>query len=203
MKKRFKNIQEWRASIPNNTWALMPSYLITPALRKEFDTRDPLEQISELRNTPTASDRDIVMECVGLLDKLVSNLLIKFSVEDIGDQLFGPNGKVRDLETRQHLALAFGLITKEEHSIQTILRQIRNKFAHDAALRRFDHDQKVISHIQSLPLPKNNPMEWPMESLRDRILIVSLYQLIRMLGRQKHACCQTRVALDLSTPMQD
>jgi len=93
----------------------------------------------------------MILEGVGLLDVALTELLRRFVVPGAAERLFSLHGKVKDLETKIELAFGLGLIDDQERVYLNALRRIRNAFAHDPALHHFEHDEKVLGLIRSIP----------------------------------------------------
>lgn len=108
------------------------------------------------------SNRDMILEGVGLLDVALTELLRRFVVPDAAERLFSVHGKIKDLEVKIELAFGVGLIDSQERVYLNVLRRIRNVFAHDPVLHHFEHDEKVLGLIRSIaPKFKGAPFDIP------------------------------------------
>ena len=113
-----------------------------------------------------------------MLDSALTDLLVA------SDKLFSP-GKFKNFGPKIEHAFGLGLIHNEERTYLNALRDIRNAFAHDAAVYHFEHDEKVMRALRSIP-PKGEP---PQISIRDHLGTVcsSLYVALTTRTRSSEA----------------
>ena len=164
----FAQLAEFTKDLPGGGVMALPSYLFTPELLKALAQGDPTERIFELRGR--ASARDLVIETVGAIEVLVTEVLRCAVHDEARDRLFSKQGKIRDFEVKLELAFGFKIVSKTELDVLHLLRQIRNQFAHDPNMREFEHDRKVIGWTHSIPPDHLFPLPFPAVGLRDRFV---------------------------------
>lgn len=79
------------------------------------------------------SDRGAVLISTGYLEQQLSGILLAFTLQvpQATDLVDGHNAPLGTFSARIAAAYALGLITEREHHDLTLLRRIRNDFAHD------------------------------------------------------------------------
>jgi len=102
----------------------------------------------------TESDRACAVLAGALLDSLLEHLLRKAMVPDSSQELFRAQGPLGSFAAKIDLALALGLISHEDHRELTLVRRIRNDFAH-----YLDHDLNfttvhIADRVRALQLPR-------------------------------------------------
>lgn len=106
-----------------------------------FEGKDPFEGMSELDwdlnrvldRIPTENDHATVLVATGFLSELLRKLIEARLLSNSGaTSLFGgPTAPLQSLSARSSLALAIGLINADEYRRITLMRRIRNAFAHE------------------------------------------------------------------------
>jgi len=91
------------------------------------------------------SERSAVMVAAAHLSELLRRLILERLIENSGAKnLFaGPTAPLGSFSSRASAAFALGLITHAEHRHITLIRRIRNAFAHEA--RASFRDEGVVS----------------------------------------------------------
>ena len=102
----------------------------------------------------TESDRACAVLAGALLDSLLEQLLRKAMVLGSSQELFGSQGPLGSFAAKIDLALALGLISHEDHRELTLVRRIRNDFAH-----HLDHalnftTAHIADRVRALQLPR-------------------------------------------------
>jgi hypothetical protein len=104
-------------------------------------TMDCLTRVIAFRRTlTTESDRGAALMAAAFLDIELRELLEFFLVEDrtIHERYFGYNGPCGAFSGRIDTAFLLGLISKSDHKDLTIIRKVRNDFAHVHEVLSFD-----------------------------------------------------------------
>lgn len=138
-----------------HTWTEIPISAISKEEYTGLIGETVYHRLVDVQNNGT--DRELVMQCVGNLEKLLSSLLKVAFIDEFAESLVGENGKIRNFDLRIDIAYGLGAITSEEKQQIHLLRNIRNRFAHDADLHHLQHDEKVVGWAQSLVCKVNGP----------------------------------------------
>ncbi len=88
-----------------------------------------------------ASDRSCAIVCAAILDNSLQNILLSYLTEDSKTQnnnLFSQNGPLATFSSKIILSYRLGLISKYEHDKLNLIRKIRNYFAHDLSINKFE-----------------------------------------------------------------
>ena len=102
-----------------------------------------------------APDRVIAIVGASYLDEMLAQILRAVFVDDkeAVENLIGQYGPIGTNGARYSLAYCLGLITREERDDLKAIADIRNKFAHQFAVRSFDH-QVPTKYVGKLHLGK-------------------------------------------------
>lgn len=149
IKTKRQSLAEFTASIPPGQRGTVPIESITKEEYWSLMVQDMPVYLTELAAKPI-SNRDLIIETVGILDIELTKLLKSAVLPDATERLFSRNGKIKDLEAKIELAFGLGLLSQDDRQVLNALRDIRNKFAHDASLHYFEHDPKVMGKLHSL-----------------------------------------------------
>lgn len=107
----------------------------------------------------TATGRGLVMVACSYIDELLLKILKSFMIqgESAAQLLDGFNAPLGTLSTRAAAAHALGLINDAEHREITILRRVRNRFAHKVNVSFDDQDiDNLTSHL-TMVIPDCHP----------------------------------------------
>ncbi|MCU8505918.1 MltR family transcriptional regulator [Vibrio vulnificus] len=119
-------------------------------------------RITDFRQTITSeSDRGCALMAAAYIDECLGELLRSYFVDDAKEvsKLFEFNGACGTFSSKIALAYALGLISKNVRSDLTLLRRIRNDFAHVSKPICFDenpirsrcHELKLYPHPKEVP----------------------------------------------------
>jgi DNA-binding MltR family transcriptional regulator len=102
----------------------------------------------------TESDRACAVLAGALLDSLLEQLMREAMIPGSSQELFRAQGPLGSFAAKTDLALALGLISQEDHRELTLVRRIRNDFAH-----HLDHDldfttASIADRVRALQLPR-------------------------------------------------
>jgi DNA-binding MltR family transcriptional regulator len=102
----------------------------------------------------TESDRACAVLAGALLDSVLERLLWRAMVPDSSQELFRAQGPLGSFAAKLDLAFALGLISREDHTELTLVRRIRNDFAH-----HLDHELNfttahIVDRVRALQLPR-------------------------------------------------
>ena len=100
-----------------------------------------------------ASDRSCAIVCAAILDNSLQNILLSYLTEDSKTQnnnLFSQNGPLATFSSKIILSYRLGLISKYEHDKLNLIRKIRNYFAHDLSINKFECSccKELLSQIK-------------------------------------------------------
>lgn len=128
-------------------------------LTKDRDSSS-LIQIIEFRKTINIeSDRGCALMAAAFLDEQLIKLLESYFVDDttINKRLLGSSGVLGSFSARIDMAFSLGLIAKNIMTDLTLLRRIRNDFAHFSAPITFGSDSIVSRclELKSAFVPKS------------------------------------------------
>jgi hypothetical protein len=102
------------------------------------------------------SDRGVALVAASSLDVLLKRLILNSIIDDqkIKKKLFsGPGAALSSLYNKTNLAMGMGLISSEDFHDLTIIREIRNKFAHSIHELNFD-EKGIKKQVRELQIPK-------------------------------------------------
>jgi len=107
------------------------------------------------------TERAAAILAAAFLDEHLKTLIEGFLVEEPKevDGLLGVNRPVGGFSSRIHAAFCMGLLGRDEYHDLLIIRDVRNKFAHNLHGLTFS-DGWVDSQCHALRLPKTAP-KWP------------------------------------------
>lgn len=121
----------------------------------KFQLKDILQSIKLLeQEINSASDRSCAIVCAAFLDDFLERLLLSFLSTGSSSQnklLFENNGPLSTFSAKIILAFRLGLISKKEYENITLVRKIRNAFAHDIKINSFDEDKIKSLLIEYIP----------------------------------------------------
>lgn len=100
-------------------------------------------------------------------EKLVDALLAKMRPlnSEFKTRLFDGYGPLSSFSAKIDLSYAFQIIDKKTRDELTIIRKIRNKFAHSVALINFGSPE-ILAHLQALKMPVAKISDYPTCYLR-------------------------------------
>ena len=117
------------------SWLKVPRKLLTPPVLKALHAdHDPVTRIWDLRNH--GSSRELAVEAVSRLEDLVTRCLAMSIRPEARERITGKNG-IKDLKLKLDLLYALRVLEIDELNGLQTLREIRNRFAHDAHLHEF------------------------------------------------------------------
>lgn len=148
-KTKHQSLEAIARALTPGSISNIPIDTLTKEEFQQIIAPDPKQRFLDLEHIGT--NRDMILEGVGLLDVALTELLRRFVVPDAAEKLFSAHGKIKDLEAKIELSFGLGLIDAEERAYLNALRRIRNAFAHDPTLHHFEHDEKVVGLIRSIP----------------------------------------------------
>ena len=110
-------------------------------------TRDELEAFYDALKD---RDRAIVLSAIAEnhLTSLLQ-LLMRRNEKEISQQLFNPSGPLGPFGTKIRVAYMLRILPPEIYKDLMVVSKIRNKFAHDLAVKSFD-DQKITDWVKSM-----------------------------------------------------
>jgi hypothetical protein len=143
-----RTLDELLASIPpGHMRRIDPAELSKEEYFEMRTGRNVPQHILNLSNSP-ASNRELIMELVGLLEEALTRKLSSVVRPTSSKVLFGKGGKCRDLETKVELAFGLCLLTQQQRANLNALRSVRNQFAHDPRLLHFEHSDRVMQDLR-------------------------------------------------------
>lgn len=140
----------------------------------------------ELHN---ASDRAAAIVGDALLDKELVDLIRAFLIDDqnVAGQLLGVDRPLGTFSARSNMAYALGLLSEDVFWDLTLIRRIRNEFAHDLHVT-FD-TPSVSQRCDSLELPTRFSKRAELDTARSRFCaaaqILSQYLAVRLALAQR------------------
>ena len=104
---------------------------IPPTLREKYPNLEPFWPF--LQTLREESPRGTVLISCGFLEQQLTEILLAFMVADaaVGEFIEGGNAPLGTLSSRISAAYFLGLVTKDEYHDLTLMRRIRNDFAHE------------------------------------------------------------------------
>lgn len=155
-------------------------YLIQgKALERYFDFHDALAEFHKLFNLEKKDERTISILGGTFLEMALENLLREFfpDEEKDVDNLFMYPQALANFSNKINLAFCLGLIDKVVKDDLKLVKNIRNKFAHDLYVS-FD-DAQIKSWVRELKFHKISMlMDAPFEATELQIFQVGVNQLI-------------------------
>lgn len=121
------------------------------------------------------SDRDAAILGGSILEELLNRLLRKKLVQSpiFEDAIENSNGSLSTLSNKIQLSYLMGLISKKMYDNLTVIRKIRNKFAHEIVGSSFENEQiksKVENNLTYAKIPLFT--EWlSAASVKDQFLL--------------------------------
>lgn len=116
----------------------------------KFQIDSILQSIDLLeKEIDSVSDRSCAIVCAAFLDDFLERLILSFLTTESPSQdklLLENNGPLSTFSAKIVLAYRLGLISKKEYENLTVIRKIRNAFAHDIRINSFD-DSKIKSLV--------------------------------------------------------
>lgn len=168
MKKPLKQIVD---EMPANSWLKISSKDIS---KEDFKIIMGGTKIRRLINSmENDSDRDLVIQCVATLERLVGELLAEYENYAGTHNLQIPK-KNDNFGPRIQISFKHKLIKIEQRDNLDLLRKVRNKFAHDPDLYRIIHDDEVCDWIKQLSTYKN-ALPIVELSLRETVTFMSVH----------------------------
>jgi mannitol operon repressor len=121
------------------------------SLSEDHELFPHMAELNKLRNEINQeTDRGAALFSASLLDEALQSILSNFFVDSAASKkLFKYPDSLSTFSARQNLCLALGLISKVEFDECTIIRSIRNKFAHNAAYSVDFKEKKIASLCDS------------------------------------------------------
>ena len=101
----------------------------------------------------SVSDRSCAIVCAAFLDDFLERLILSFLTTESSTQdrlLLENNGPLSTFSAKIILSYRLGLISKKEYENLTLIRKIRNAFAHDIKINSFDNEKirpLLLDHI--------------------------------------------------------
>lgn len=119
-----------------------------------FQRREMLFEFSKLFDYGEASDRAVAIVGPAFLDKLLSEALVEFMVDNRGEvsRLLKPDGPLGTYGSRVSACYCLGLIGKIVTADLRLIGKIRNRFAHD--LRADFTDPSISNWCRALRFHK-------------------------------------------------
>jgi len=117
----------------NRDDARISGYLTEKEAKRYFSLRDTLFEFARLFEYSEASDRAVAIVGPAFLDRLLSEILTEFLIEDDKDiqRLLQPEGPLGTFGSRVTACYCLGLINELVRSDLKLVGKIRNRFAHD------------------------------------------------------------------------
>lgn len=143
--------------------------------------KEPVEmfrRITDFRNTLiNESDRGCALMSAAYLDECLGRLLRSYFIDDtkVINKLFDYNGACGTFSSKIELAYGLGLIPKNVRLDLTLLRRIRNDFAHVSKVICFD-DDPIKSRCYELKLYPH-PKIIPSRSRFCRSMVIAVTQI--------------------------
>lgn len=116
----------------------------------KFQLDNMLKSIDLLeKEIDSVSDRSCAIVCAAFLDDFLERLILSFLTTESSTQdrrLLENNGPLSTFSAKIVLSYRLGLISKKEYENLSLIRKIRNAFAHDIKINSFD-DGKIKSYL--------------------------------------------------------
>ena len=154
---------------------------------------ESLGKIIDFRKTITAeSDRGCALMAAAYIDEMLKDLLDAYFVDDstVSKRLLGNSGGLSSFSARIDISYALGLLPKNIMRDLSILRKIRNDFAHVSSPVSFT-DEAMVSRCLELKCAFV-PKEFDARSRFCRVMVVAATQIEL-----------TKSSLTRSVPMAD
>jgi len=192
-KRKDQPLAEYLADLPKGTRIDLPWNTLSKDDYHEI-LGDPLRRIGNLMQT--ASNRDLVVEAVGLLDTQIKLTLTQFIATESAKMIPGRGAEIKNLESKSlaskiDLAFRLGLISLEEQKELHMLRKVRNCFAHDPDLHNFEIDEEVLGLVQSVPPRFDGPAFEISPRQRFATLAMALHWKLSQQGTEAIATART------------
>lgn len=129
--------------------------------KKQKDLLDVLIAIeTELENK---SNRAMVILCASFLDFQLEEILFNFFIKNnkLSKEIFESHMPLNTFSAKISMCYYLGLISMHEHRTLTIIRKIRNEFAHSINIIKFEDSQSIKDLCKNLIIP--NKMYVPKE----------------------------------------
>ena len=164
------------------------------------DYLTPLTNFLSVSSNET--DRGKVLVATSQIDGMLEDILRAFLMDSVPtDQLFaGPNAPLSSLFNKANLAKSLGLIDDNEHQAISIMRKIRNDFAHSVHAnfdnpRTSDQVANLTFGLKSLVDQSDPIIESPKTrfSMSAVSIISSLYNRAHFVSRQKRTASEWQI----------
>jgi DNA-binding MltR family transcriptional regulator len=141
-------------------------------------TAEPLQAVILFRKTlATESDRGCALMAAAFIDEQLKELLSVYLVDDakVTKRLLGNSGPLGSFSARIDMAYSLGLLAKNIMQDLSLLRKIRNEFAHLSSPMTFE-DDAIVSRcleLKSIMVPR----EFDARSRFCRSMVVTATQI--------------------------
>lgn len=129
------------------------------------------------------SDRALIIVMISILDNQLEMILKEFMITDkkTDEKIFNNNAPLSNFSSKISMCYYLGLISNYEYRMLENLRKIRNIFAHEIYIKKFEDSQKVTDLCNNIDIPenmyipinkRNDIKEFKSFSLTDKIIYV-------------------------------
>lgn len=158
------------------------------------DLDDLTTFLSELQGE---SDRGLALVGAAVLDDKLAATLRAFFVEGkaASQLLEGPNAPIGTFSARADACLALGLIDEVEHAEVSLIRKVRNEFAHGLHGTTFQHE-RIAGYCSGLTSPLPEDSDYPSSQPRFRFtnavisLVMRFYYRPEWVGKERRVLKQ-------------
>jgi len=168
-----------------------------------------LEFLNEFdKEIESNSDRGLVLICGSILDDILKDLLESYLVENnkSDKEIFNFGKPLGNLDAKITMSFYLGLITENERSNLSFIRNLRNRFAHEIFDVSFTHNtiENICSNLyipknayvpKNIPLMKDDSEELPFVDLnpikketpvKNKFIFVFRYLYMNLINRTFH-----------------
>ncbi|WP_291131178.1 MltR family transcriptional regulator [Flavobacterium sp. UBA7682] len=160
------------------------NYILTGnAVERYFDLHKALLEFSSLFDYSEPNERSIAIVGATYLEMILDHILLAFFPEDDKEvlRLLDYNGPLGNFSNKISMCYCLGLIDKTIRDDLTLVRKIRNKFAHEMVIRFTD--EPMQSWCRDLKWHKISLTPFPPKDATSRDLFqVGVHQLISHLN---------------------
>jgi mannitol operon repressor len=132
------------------------------------------------------TDRGLPLVAAALIDEKLINALRSFMCEGKAAErlLSEPNAPLGTFSARIDACFALGLIDEDEYQEITLVRKVRNLFAHSSSGLSFDNE-KVVGLCASLKSPLPSGMAYEKAGARFRFTNATVSTILRLFYRDR------------------
>jgi hypothetical protein len=154
-------------------------------------SRSPLEIETYFKELTGESDRACALIAAAALSEALRELLAEtfFGLENYDKLFFAPHALLSDFASRTELSFALGLISPREQSILTIIRHVRNAFAHSVGQFTFANEL-IMKELAKTKLQEQSVYKGP----KDFFINLTLASYVQLLSRREYLTRQKRVS---------